>query len=40
MGDFLLISAADALCGPHACQHDFQLFSKEVRTFPKIHGFT
>jgi len=25
MSDFSVVSAAGALCGPHACQHDFRL---------------
>lgn len=25
MSDFCVVSAAGALCGPHACQHDFRL---------------
>lgn len=38
MGDFHVISAADALCGSHACQQNLQLFfSQEVCTLSKIH---
>jgi hypothetical protein len=40
MGDVCVISTADAVCGSHAFQHNFQLFIAQRCTLLKISGFT
>jgi hypothetical protein len=40
MGDVRVISKADAVCGSHEFQHNFQLFITEVGSLSEIPGFT